>query len=188
MTNMAATQIMADLSTLVISADTRSSSTNNTPDAVASSDLWDHVDSDTSDTDVSETPLSTNPEKIKQEANSIALDNYLKTREVGTNEQVSVSTTALRTIEQDDSPPSARIIDQVRDYQQELFERAKEENIIAVYAFEPSCISILTLARLDTGSGKTLIACLLVRHVLDLEEQNQTQDKPRKLVFFLANR
>ena len=44
------------------------------------------------------------------------------------------------------------IIKNPRQYQRELFERAKTENTIAV---------------LDTGSGKTLIAVLLVRHVID---------------------
>ncbi|KAJ3051816.1 Dicer-like protein 1 [Rhizophlyctis rosea] len=41
-----------------------------------------------------------------------------------------------------------------RQYQLELFERAKKSNIIAV---------------MDTGTGKTLIACLLIRHILSLE-------------------
>jgi len=39
--------------------------------------------------------------------------------------------------------PADRIIDKAREYQQELFDRAKEENVIAV---------------LDTGSGKTLVS------------------------------
>lgn len=42
------------------------------------------------------------------------------------------------------------IITSPREYQTELFERAKDQNTIAV---------------LDTGSGKTLIAVLLLRHV-----------------------
>ncbi|KAK5078536.1 Dicer-like protein 1 [Lithohypha guttulata] len=67
---------------------------------------------------------------------------------------------------------SARIIDKVRDYQQELFERAKSENIIAV---------------LDTGSGKTLIACLLIKHILDQELLDRAEGRRQRIVFFLAN-
>ena len=46
------------------------------------------------------------------------------------------------------------IINNPREYQMELFDRAKKENIIAV---------------LPTGSGKTLIAVLLLQHVIDKE-------------------
>ncbi|KAF2188185.1 hypothetical protein K469DRAFT_660734 [Zopfia rhizophila CBS 207.26] len=57
-----------------------------------------------------------------------------------------------------------------RDYQTELFQKAKEENIIAV---------------LDTGSGKTHIATLLLRHILDEELQNRASGFPPKIAFFL---
>jgi endoribonuclease Dicer len=67
---------------------------------------------------------------------------------------------------------SAKIIDKARDYQQELFERAKEDNIIAV---------------LDTGSGKTLIACLLIKHVLEQELHDREKGKPHRTVVFLVN-
>ena len=67
---------------------------------------------------------------------------------------------------------SDRIIDKAREYQQELFDRAKEENIIAV---------------LDTGSGKTLIAALLIRHYLHAETIARDQGKSPKIVFFLVN-
>lgn len=67
---------------------------------------------------------------------------------------------------------SDRIIDKAREYQQELFERAREENIIAV---------------LDTGSGKTLIAALLIRHFLQQELIDRSLGKPPKIVFFLVN-
>jgi endoribonuclease Dicer len=67
---------------------------------------------------------------------------------------------------------SAKIIDKARDYQQGLFERAKEENIIAV---------------LDTGSGKTLIACLLIRHVLKQELCDRAGGKPHRTAVFLVN-
>lgn len=64
------------------------------------------------------------------------------------------------------------LIDKARDYQQELFDRAKEENIIAV---------------LDTGSGKTLIAALLIKHILEQELINRAEGRPPQIVFFLAN-
>jgi endoribonuclease Dicer len=58
-----------------------------------------------------------------------------------------------------------------RDYQTELFQRAKEENIIAV---------------LDTGSGKTHIATLLLRHILDEELENRAKGAIHKTAFFLV--
>jgi type I site-specific restriction endonuclease len=65
------------------------------------------------------------------------------------------------------------IIDQAREYQQELFERAKDENILAV---------------LGTGMGKTLIAAMLIRHMLEQDLFSIAQDNKPKTVFFLANR
>ncbi|KAF2473917.1 dicer-like protein-like protein 1 [Lindgomyces ingoldianus] len=59
-----------------------------------------------------------------------------------------------------------------RDYQTELFQRAKEENIIAV---------------LDTGSGKTHIATLLLRHILDDELEQRAKGAPQKIAFFLVD-
>ncbi|CAI6332556.1 unnamed protein product [Periconia digitata] len=59
-----------------------------------------------------------------------------------------------------------------RDYQTELFQRAKDENIIAV---------------LGTGSGKTHIATLLLRHILDLEVEARAKGAPPKIAFFLVN-
>lgn len=65
------------------------------------------------------------------------------------------------------------IIDQPRDYQLELFERAKEKNTIAV---------------LDTGSGKTLIAVLLLQHVINQELEDRAKGLPRRLSFFLVDK
>jgi endoribonuclease Dicer len=45
-----------------------------------------------------------------------------------------------------------------RDYQLELYERARRENTIAV---------------LGTGTGKTLIACLLIKDILVQERVNR---------------
>lgn len=58
-----------------------------------------------------------------------------------------------------------------RDYQSELFQRAKSENIIAV---------------LDTGSGKTHIATLLLKHVLDVELERRAKGGFHKTAFFLV--
>ncbi|KAF2103329.1 ATP-dependent helicase dcl1 [Rhizodiscina lignyota] len=59
-----------------------------------------------------------------------------------------------------------------REYQLELFERAKQQNIIAV---------------LDTGSGKTHISVLLLRHVIDQELEGRAAGKPPKISFFLVD-
>jgi endoribonuclease Dicer len=58
-----------------------------------------------------------------------------------------------------------------RDYQLELFERAKQENTIAV---------------LDTGSGKTLIAVLLLRHIIDEELERRAAGHRPRISFFLV--
>ena len=68
---------------------------------------------------------------------------------------------------------SEKIIDKARDYQQELFERAVDENVIAV---------------LDTGTGKTLIAAMLIRHTLEQHVVEKAAGKASKFIFFLAHR
>lgn len=65
-----------------------------------------------------------------------------------------------------------KIINNAREYQTELFERAKETNTIAV---------------LDTGSGKTLIAAMLIKHVLQQEYIDRGNGLPGRMVFFLVN-
>ncbi|KAL3420341.1 RNase3 domain protein [Phlyctema vagabunda] len=67
---------------------------------------------------------------------------------------------------------SHKIISSPRDYQVELFERAKQKNIIAV---------------LDTGSGKTLIAVLLLRHIFAQELEDRALGKPKRISFFLVD-
>ncbi|KAF1943056.1 endoribonuclease dcr-1 [Clathrospora elynae] len=59
-----------------------------------------------------------------------------------------------------------------RDYQTELFHRAKSENVIAV---------------LDTGSGKTHIATLLLRHILEEELESRAKGGIHKVAFFLVD-
>ncbi len=64
-----------------------------------------------------------------------------------------------------------RIIDRVRDYQSDLFARAKAGNIIAV---------------LDTGSGKTLIAALLLRETVSKEMDDRAAGRSPRTSFFLV--
>ncbi|KAF2026396.1 dicer-like protein 1 [Setomelanomma holmii] len=59
-----------------------------------------------------------------------------------------------------------------RDYQTELFQRAKTENTIAV---------------LDTGTGKTHIATLLLRHVLEEELEHRAKGGIPRTAFFLVD-
>jgi len=66
---------------------------------------------------------------------------------------------------------STEIVKNPREYQLELFERAKKENTIAV---------------LDTGSGKTLIAVLLIRWVIDQELESRALGNPPRITFFLV--
>ncbi|RYP40530.1 hypothetical protein DL767_001659 [Monosporascus sp. MG133] len=68
---------------------------------------------------------------------------------------------------------SEKIINSPREYQVELFEKAKEKNIIAV---------------LDTGTGKTLIAALLLRHTIEQELEDRKAGRPPRLSFFLVDR
>ncbi|KAM3458327.1 hypothetical protein MY3296_000533 [Beauveria thailandica] len=60
-----------------------------------------------------------------------------------------------------------------REYQNELFERAKSKNTIVV---------------LDTGSGKTLIAIMLLRHVLEQELEERANGGTRKTAFFVVDK
>ncbi|KAI0387728.1 hypothetical protein F5Y04DRAFT_10394 [Hypomontagnella monticulosa] len=66
-----------------------------------------------------------------------------------------------------------KIISSPREYQTELFERAKQKNIIAV---------------LDTGTGKTLIAALLLRHTIDQELEDRGAGKSARVSFFLVDK
>ncbi len=67
---------------------------------------------------------------------------------------------------------STVIISDPREYQIELFEKAKVQNTIAV---------------LDTGSGKTLIAVLLLRHVIDQELEDRSAGRAPRVSFFLVD-
>ncbi|EED23279.1 RNA helicase/RNAse III, putative [Talaromyces stipitatus ATCC 10500] len=66
----------------------------------------------------------------------------------------------------------AATIEDPRDYQIELYERAKHENTIAVLA---------------TGSGKTLIAILLLKHIIQNELIDRGRGQRHRISFFLVD-
>ncbi|KAM0464501.1 hypothetical protein ACHAPV_002327 [Trichoderma viride] len=68
---------------------------------------------------------------------------------------------------------SEKIIASPREYQIDLYERAKNENTIVV---------------LDTGTGKTLIAALLLRRVLEVEIENRAKGYTPKSAFFIVEK
>jgi endoribonuclease Dicer len=73
-------------------------------------------------------------------------------------------------------PSQKRIISTPREYQVELFERAKEKNLIVV---------------LPTGTGKTLIAALLIRHTVEQELIERSAKDPSlepRTTFFLVDK
>ncbi|RIA97599.1 hypothetical protein C1645_813834 [Glomus cerebriforme] len=73
------------------------------------------------------------------------------------------------------SVPTPEIVTQTltaRKYQIELYEKAKSDNVIAV---------------LDTGSGKTFIAVLLIKEMVANERQLRMIRRETKLTFFLVN-
>ena len=81
----------------------------------------------------------------------------------GADEQLSMEALMARQV--------TEIIKNPRNYQLELFERAKKQNTIAV---------------LDTGSGKTLIAVLLLRWTIDQELERRASRERHKISFFLV--
>ena len=101
----------------------------------ADSDVEHDDEASTSDTDVSEPDVSVSPEEAKREAQQAVFTNHLKKQQEQVKHEpssTSASGTATHLVKGLEAE-SDRIIDRVRDYQQEMFERAKEENIIAVY-------------------------------------------------------
>ncbi|KAG0091190.1 Dicer-like protein 1, partial [Podila epicladia] len=59
-----------------------------------------------------------------------------------------------------------------RSYQVRMFERAVVENTIAV---------------MDTGTGKTLVAAMMIKEMMQRESHGKTPSGPRKLNFFIVN-
>lgn len=128
---MASEETTADLMSLMLFDENQPLSLPRTPDIFAGSDHDLNGSSDTSATELSDSPPVLNPDKTKKEADAAAIDEYLELHTA----QDRKETTSLVINSQshyNHVSASSRIIDQVRDYQQELFERAKEENVIAV--------------------------------------------------------
>lgn len=82
------------------------------------------------------------------------------------------------------------IITDPREYQIELFEKAKNQNIIAVldtglclYVYEYVCVAYVFL-----GSGKTLIAVLLLRYIIDQEIERRSMGQEARISFFLVSK
>jgi endoribonuclease Dicer len=139
-------------------------------EALLAFDHDNQVDEDISDSESesAESSPAVQAQIQKNKANRDAFNEFLQLQnDEQTTTQDFDDTFTSKTLES-----SKRIIDDPRDYQTELFERAKKENIIAV---------------LDTGSGKTLIAALLMRHVAWQELEDRANGKEAKMSFFLVN-
>ncbi|KAB8298253.1 hypothetical protein EYC80_001986 [Monilinia laxa] len=79
------------------------------------------------------------------------------------------------------------IISSPRDYQLELFERAKKQNIIAVLDTGTHFpLFFLQTSLISSGSGKTFIAVLLLRYIIDQELEDRAIGKPKRVSFFLV--
>jgi endoribonuclease Dicer len=156
--------------------DDDSASDNEYQDAVNAQLEQEASESDIEDTDPTHAhePTTTSEKRRAQ-------DEIFKTYANRKTEQITENEVQEAIHEKDDEKLSIRDIlakqetsaqiTNPRDYQTELFQRAKEDNIIAV---------------LDTGSGKTHIATLLLRHILDEELQRREDRKPPRTAFFLV--
>ena len=80
------------------------------------------------------------------------------------------------------------IITDPREYQLELFEKAKKQNIIAVLDTGQCFGDHPNFAiNLYAGSGKTLIAVLLLKYMIDKELEDRAAGKRRRISFFLVS-
>jgi endoribonuclease Dicer len=139
-------------------------------EALLALDLDNQVDEDISDSESESTESSpaVQAQILKDKANQDAFNKFLQQQ----NDEQTTTQEFDNTFTSKTSESSKHIIEDPRDYQTELFERAKKENIIAV---------------LDTGSGKTLIAALLMRYVAWQELEDRANGKQAKMSFFLVN-
>ncbi|KAL5341579.1 hypothetical protein BJX70DRAFT_405806 [Aspergillus crustosus] len=137
---------------------------------VSSAQDRDHSSSDESEIEVISSAQETSQRRKHQKANFEAL---LAKRADACDEKVEPReekpiSTARLFISKD---PEQGTLDP-REYQIELFERAKAENTIAVLA---------------TGAGKTLIAVLLLKHTIEKELNGRTDGAPPRISFFLVD-
>ena len=130
----------------------------------------DNVEEDPSSSDTE--PVESNPivqaQVLRNRANRDVFNNFLQHQVDGHEASESFDRTLTSKTLENSEP----IIENPRDYQTELFQRALKDNIIAV---------------LDTGSGKTLIAALLMREVSRKELEDRANGKQPKISFFLVN-
>lgn len=85
---------------------------------------------------------------------------------------------------------STVLINDAREYQIELFEKAKKQNTIAVLDTGELSKTHLTssiLTNCTVGSGKTLIAVLLLKHIIDVELEDRGMGKKPRISFFLVS-
>lgn len=132
-------------------------------------------DSDTDDDEhsVDPSPLLSNAER-KRVQNAVFEDFVRQKDETLSKDSSGAADGSREVLDDADSKGTTsarRIIDRVRDYQSELFARAKVGNIIAV---------------LDTGSGKTLIAALLLREIVTQELEDRASGKSPRTSFFMV--
>jgi len=139
-------------------------------EALLAIDLDNQVDEDISGSESESTKSSpaVQAQILKIRANRDAFNKFLQQQ----NDEQTTTQDFDNTFTSKTSESPKQIIEDPRDYQTELFERAKKENIIAV---------------LDTGSGKTLIAALLMRYVAWQELEDRANGKRAKMSFFLVN-
>ena len=139
-------------------------------EALLALDLDNQVDEDISGSESESTKSSpaVQAQILKIRANRDAFNKFLQQQ----NDEQTTTQDFDNTFTSKTSESPKQIIEDPRDYQTELFERAKKENIIAV---------------LDTGSGKTLIAALLMRYIAWQELEDRANGKRAKMSFFLVN-
>ncbi|KAK8161000.1 hypothetical protein BKA80DRAFT_311181 [Phyllosticta citrichinensis] len=125
----------------------------NDSDAIVAQNEADDMGSDSDD----DLPISNQAKDSaeKRKAQNAAFNSWVtqKTEQVTQNEvKEALNTTddEVLSVRNMLAKQESNVIASPREYQMELFERAKEDNVIAV---------------LDTGSGKTLIAVLLLKHM-----------------------
>ncbi|KAK6512062.1 Dicer-like protein 1 [Arthrobotrys musiformis] len=129
---------------------------------------------DDSDEDPADAVVITQTRRIAKNAQKKAFEKWFSKRahEIENDPKKQPQDNDLVSIKDLLSNTAKAIITDPREYQLELFEKAKLSNTIAV---------------LDTGSGKTLIATLLIRWMLELELEERSKGKPPKVCVFLVN-
>jgi len=84
-------------------------------------------------------------------------------------EFVDLNPEQIERVNQDNKPSPEKVATATlipREYQYEIFKKAVSENTIAV---------------LDTGAGKTLIAVILIKHMLAVENEKMQANKDYKV-------